>query len=138
MEPDFTEGRIQLGIFLIKAGRLDEAEKHCLAVLELEPNHRIAWNNLGVVRMRRALKIEDPETREKALDLALATFDDIIDRFPEYARGYGNRATIRIARRSWAAAIEDLRKALELDPNYAEAKRNLQILLSRVPGKPNK
>ncbi|MEN8150402.1 MAG: alkaline phosphatase family protein [Planctomycetota bacterium] len=138
IDPDFTEGRIQLGIFLIKTGRYEEAETHCLEVIRLEPNHRIAWNNLGVIRMRRALKIEDPQRQEEALDLALSTFNDIIERFPDYPRGYGNRATIRIARRQFPLAIEDLKKALEIDPDYEEAKRNLQTLTSRIPGKPAK
>jgi tetratricopeptide (TPR) repeat protein len=133
VDPDYLEGRIQLGLLLIRSGRFDEAEEHCRAVIRFEPMHRIAWNNLGVIQLKRAARIEDPQRREEALDKALATFNSMVERFPNYPKPYLNRAQIRIARRQFDLGIEDLNKALELDPDYEEAKAWLKQLNRRPP-----
>jgi tetratricopeptide (TPR) repeat protein len=134
-EPGFSEGRIQLGLHLIRTQRLTEAEQQFRAVVELEPRNRIAWNNIGVIHLRVAAAIRDPQTREEAFDQALETFNTIIERFPSYAKGYGNRAKIYILRRQFPLAVADLQKALELDPEYEDAKAQLAALRGRTPRK---
>jgi len=131
VEPGFTQGRIQLGLILIRTGRPVKAEKQFREVVRLEPRNRVAWNNIGVIQLRIATSIKDPQRREEALDKTLETFDTIIERFPKYAKGYGNRAKIRLLRHQFPQAVEDLKKALELDPGYEEAKKQLEALAQR-------
>jgi tetratricopeptide (TPR) repeat protein len=133
VEPEFTEGRIQLGLLLIRTRRLGEAEKLFRDVVELEPRNRVAWNNLGVVQLRVANVIRDPQNREEAFDKALATYDTIVERFPAYAKGYYNRAQIRVVRGQYSLAVKDLEKAIELEPDYDDAKAALKAIRAKPP-----
>jgi tetratricopeptide (TPR) repeat protein len=78
--------------------------------------------------MNRALKLPDPQRREEAMDRALQHLDETIEKFPNYAVAWFNRAELRRFRGQAEAAIEDLEKAIELDPDYDLAKNRLQAI----------
>ncbi len=52
---------------------------------------------------------------------AIADFDRLIDYCPDYAEGYNQRAFAHFIRRDYAAALDDLDRALELAPMHVAA-----------------
>ena len=109
-----------------------EAEVHFRTVVEFQPEFIKAWNNLGVTLLRLAYVTRmDPQEREKAYDRAIETFTQILSRFPDYAnkhKTYYNRGLIYSFRGQVDLAVRDANKALELKPDYEEAKKLLRSL----------
>jgi tetratricopeptide (TPR) repeat protein len=129
LEPDFLEARNRLGIHLLDQGRFAEAATHFQAAVDLDPRYLKAWNNLGVSLLRHAAQIrDDPRSREEILDRALRTFDLTIERFPGYPKPFYNRARLRLIRGQRDLAARDAAMALELDPDYPDARRLQQFL----------
>lgn len=50
--PELTAPRVDLGIALHRAGRLDDAERQLGLALEASPDHPIAHNELGIVQRK--------------------------------------------------------------------------------------
>ena len=59
-------------------------------------------------------------------DDALAYLQANVDYYPKSARSYLVMAQAHLAKQDKAGAIKDLEKALELDPNNAQAKTQLE------------
>jgi tetratricopeptide (TPR) repeat protein len=128
LEPDFLGARHRLGIHLLSRGSPEEAAEHFQAAVDLDPEYLRAWNNLGVALLRHAARLEDPRAREAALDRALETLDQAVERFPDYPKPYFNRARLRALRGQEDLAAADARRALDLDVEYEEARRLLEQL----------
>ncbi|MHC4472396.1 MAG: alkaline phosphatase family protein [Planctomycetota bacterium] len=132
LEPDFPEARNRLGILLLGRKEFAEAETHFRTVVEFQPDYIRAWNNLGVALLRNAaLSDMDPQEREETYDRAIETFTEILERFPQYQnkhKTYYNRALIYRFRGQKDLAFRDARRALELKPDYEEAKKLLRLL----------
>lgn len=58
----------------------------------------------------------------------LADFDSALNLQPDYAYRYSSRAYIRAAYKDYDGALEDYRKAVEMDPQDAVAQNNLGML----------
>lgn len=58
----------------------------------------------------------------------LADFDSSLNLQPDYAYRYSSRAYIRAAYKDYNGALEDYRKAVEMDPQDAVAQNNLGML----------
>ncbi len=73
-------------------------------------------------------------TAEKAgmLDLASDFFGDVIEFAPDFAEGYNRRAGLEYKRGEYNAALEDLNKALELQPRHFGALTGLGLVLERL------
>jgi len=129
LQPTYPEAHNQLGIHLLATHDLDGAIRCFKAAIEIEPQYEKAWNNLGVAQMNRVTEITDPQRREEALDDALETFTKMIERWPTYEKAYYNRAVIYANRQQFRQAREELKVALDLNPDYSEAKE----LQKRLP-----
>ncbi|MCX6006195.1 MAG: tetratricopeptide repeat protein [Chloroflexi bacterium] len=57
-------------------------------------------------------------------DLAIAEYNQAIDRNPKYVAAYNNRGWAYNGKQEWDAAITDLNKAIDLDPKYATSYNN--------------
>ncbi|MCB9717473.1 MAG: tetratricopeptide repeat protein [Myxococcales bacterium] len=93
---------------------------------EVDENNAVAWNNLGT----RYLDAGDTATAMSCFEYAL----QLDARFPEAHLNHG--AALR-ANRQWEPAEAEMRKALELRPNYAEAYFDLGVLYLDADPFPN-
>ena len=150
--PETVRGWIELGRSWIDAGRYPEAEaalqraerlrgdraevhyqlarvatlqaRHQLAAeradraLDREPDHFESWMLLAYVR----LDLKDPKGARAAIERARALAP--ADPRPPYVS-----AQLYIAQRRYQPAIQDLRRALQLKPDFAEAQYVLDRLL---------
>lgn len=57
----------------------------------------------------------------RKLDLALATMDEALELLPDYGEGYKERGRIKMLLNDKAGSMDDLKKALENDPEAAKA-----------------
>ena len=67
--PDVSGPRIDLGIAAHQAGDLEAAEQHLLAALELNPDHPVVHNELGIIYRKTGRFQEARKSYESALDV---------------------------------------------------------------------
>ena len=65
--PDVSGPRIDLGIAAHQAGELEAAEGHLLAALELNPDHPVVHNELGIIYRKTGRFAEARRSYEAAL-----------------------------------------------------------------------
>ncbi len=65
-------------------------------------------------------------------DLAGDFYDDVIEFAPDFAEGWNRRAALGYARGEYAAAMEDLGIAIELQPRHFGALVGLGLVLERL------
>lgn len=132
-------------------GDLDSAKKDFLKLLKLAPENPVALANLGSIEIRqshfakaenylkRALH-QQPEAApvwltlgelyftEDKIDAALAALSQAVLYDPKSAAAH-NYLGITISKKGWLMGAEDeLRKAVSLKPDYAEAQFNLALM----------
>lgn len=90
-------------------------------VLEQNPNHEIAWHNLGLVEHVTGRHAQAVEYIGKAIDLK-----------PDYARAYANLTAILREARQFDAARETAERAVRLDPGFAPSHNNLGNVLEDI------
>ena len=100
-------------------GRIHGASKHWEAaqadfeqVLALNPFSEEAMLSIGQLLVEQG-----------KLDEALSYFDGLIEDEPTFARAYSERGRVRNLKGDKQGAIEDLKKAIELNPKGEEAQR---------------
>ena len=117
LAPRDPECHYKLGLACNEMGDLTNAVEQLTEVVRLEPRHVLAWYNLGLAQNSLG-------GRDAALDsLAHA---EVVD--PEDARIPYARATILAQLGETKRATAAVRRALELNPAYPEAKQLLQTL----------
>src|SRR6516165_992640 len=143
---DLTSGFSQ-ALALQRGGRLGEAEKKCLQILEGQPNHFDSLHLLGVIYHQRgnhaeavrqidvALQINPKAAFAhinrgaalrglKRLDEALASYDQALALKPDYAMAFYNRGNVLQQLKRLDEALASYDKALALKPDHAEAFNN--------------
>jgi tetratricopeptide (TPR) repeat protein len=130
LEPTDAKTRYQLGLALMRAGRLEEAERQMLRSLDLDPNRGATYNT--VVQLAHRLRqpgmvslfspmVRDVEARLRdELALWRHTWDQ-----PEDAAGYLAMARFLIRTANPARAESQLEWALRLRPGWKEAETEL-------------
>jgi len=83
-------------------------------VLEQNPNHEVAWHNLGLVEHMTGRHAQAAQYIGKAIDLK-----------PDYARAYANLIAVLRETRQFEAARETAERAIRLDPGFAPSHNNL-------------
>ncbi|MHB2167372.1 tetratricopeptide repeat protein [Alsobacter sp. R-9] len=53
-----------------------------------------------------------------ALDLALPVLDDLVEAFPDWAEAWNKRGTLHFVEKRDAAAVDDIARALQLEPRH--------------------
>jgi Flp pilus assembly protein TadD len=94
---------------LHQAGRLEEAEKLYRKVLDADPYHSAAFNNLANLLYVRGEFSE-----------AINRYRDAVSNRPDFAEAWANLAGALKRHGDFDDAIEAARKALSLKPNFAE------------------
>lgn len=109
-----------LGLALYAQGKADQSIAEFRAALRLRPDFAEAHNDLGVALANRG-----------DIDGAIGAFLNAVRAKPTQAPSHYNAAVLLAAKGDTAAAVTHLERALELVPNYSDARRELEKLRSR-------
>jgi len=120
------EQSLSQALDLSESGRLDEAEQLLRPILQQQHNHQDALTLLGMI----AVKKGDPRAGE-LLDRAAAAYRQLIADLPQ-AKWYYNLAMVLRYRGLKEQALEAVRQAIALKPEYFEAWNNLGNLLEEA------
>ena len=66
---DKARAYFEMGNRLLRQGDLQKASQHFLVVIDLEPGHIEAYNNLGVVRFKQGRNEDAREAFQKVLEI---------------------------------------------------------------------
>jgi Flp pilus assembly protein TadD len=123
VDPDNLPALVNLGVTEYRLGQYDEAERLLQSSLRLKPDHPTAWLNLGILYLDRDQTM--PALAALAQAVVHAPSDPV-------ARNY---LGVAAGRNGWFDAAEsELRRAVELRPEYADAHFNLAVFcLERNP-----
>jgi tetratricopeptide (TPR) repeat protein len=103
-----------LGVALLRAGKVDEAIDICRKAVELAPEIALAYSNLG-----NAL-------RDKGqFDEAIEQYEKALDRDPSLDLVHNNLGGILANQSKFDLAVLHFEKALEINPEFSDAKNNL-------------
>lgn len=123
VEPSNLPALVNLGATEYRLGNIDEAERLLRRSLQIKPDNPTAWLNLGIIYLER----NEPMRSLAAVAQAVvhAPNDPV-------ARNY---LGVAAGRNRWFDAAEsELRRAIELSPDYADAHFNLAVFcLERTP-----
>ncbi|HZW24572.1 MAG TPA: tetratricopeptide repeat protein [Gallionella sp.] len=117
LAPHDAEVQNNLGVFLRKRGRLDEALACIKASLEAKPKFAEGYLNLGVVLFDLGRFDEAVSGLKQALNLK-----------PEYAEAYNAMGAALRELGAFSEAESACRRALEINPQYADAYCKLGLL----------
>ena len=109
------------GIAAHKEGKLEEAKKLYNSILEVEPNHLDANNNLGVA-LNRLGKLDEAEI----------CFKKVINLNPNMAEAHNNLGRILLEINKLSEAEASFIKAATLKPDYLSAYYNLGVTLIKL------
>jgi Flp pilus assembly protein TadD len=123
LEPDNVPALVNLGASEFRLGQLEESERHLRRSLVLKNDNATAWLNLAIVLLQR----------DQAM-AALAAAAQAAALKPNDAMAH-HYLGLSASRLGWLETAEtELRRAIELQPDYAEAHFNLAVFcLGRRP-----
>ena len=94
--------------------KIEDAQELYNQVLELNPNHLDAHNNIGII-------LQNAGQYQKAIKC----FEKAIEIDPNYKNAYNNLGSAFKDLQEYQKAIKYFEKAIEIDPNYLDAYNNL-------------
>ncbi|HET7062973.1 MAG TPA: tetratricopeptide repeat protein [Rudaea sp.] len=123
-----------LGQNVIRRGRYDDYRRALAAfqrAVALDPDYGAAWAALALAQSSVAdFAATNPGERSAAKLEALATADKAIAVAPELADGYAIRAHLRRNQLwDWTGAVQDLERALALEPNKTDTLQPYGLML---------
>jgi tetratricopeptide (TPR) repeat protein len=123
LAPENASALINLGLIAYREKRLPDAEKLLTRAVRAGPESGAAWLILGITRYDA-----------RNLDGALAALAQAVWLAPKDARAHQYFGATLGAKGWYSGAEDEMRKALEIDGNYADAHYNLALLyLQRDP-----
>ena len=90
-----------------RLGNLDQAVKDLNHALELDPNYKHPYIDLGLVEKNR-----------RNYDHAIAYYDRALEIDPEFAKAYYNRGNVYWYQDRYDRAVMDYDQAIDIDPDY--------------------
>jgi TolB-like protein len=125
-----------LGQGIFRRGRYEDFS-HAMAAfqraVQLDPTYAPAYAALAYAENSVADFCEDSERRAELQMEALASANHAVALAPELADGYVIRGRLRSRNLwNWVGALQDLERALELDPNSSEARLQYGLVLQYV------
>jgi tetratricopeptide (TPR) repeat protein len=123
LDPNHVDARINLGVALKKAGRIDEAINQLEQALRIEPDNAKAHNDLGTCLALVPGRLQD----------AIGEYQEALKFNPDYLQAYNNLGTA-FARTPGrlAEAIPEYEAALKIEPNSVVVKVNLALALVKL------
>jgi Tfp pilus assembly protein PilF len=108
--PPKAKSEMDKGMDAFTKGDLKKADEKLQKAVEIYPKYAMAWNNLGVVRMR-----------EKDTDGAKSAWLKCIEADDKFPSGYLNLARVSMMEKNLPEAESYIKKSLITDPNNSEA-----------------
>ena len=150
-----VEEMFQYGVNAHQNGKLKEAEKLYKSILDVDPQHLDANNNLGILLFSLGKTQEAEKIYKKVIELKpdhlnacnnLGILLHELDRLdeaeklyrkaikikPNYAEAYSNLGNTLQKLKKLDEAEVNYRKALDFNPDYIDARNNLGVLLSKL------
>ena len=147
--PDAWGGENNLGIALMKAGRVDDAMLHFQKAVQLNPDFEGAHYNFGVALLEKGQLSEAADQLQKALvlnprhsessnylglicaqrgrlDEAMALFQQALAINPHFADAHNNLGSVFALKGQLDAAISQFQEALNEQPDFSGARNNLE------------
>ncbi len=118
VSPDNADDRLKLAQGLYRIGDLDAALDECRMALKLKSNNARAYLQLGVTLMAKQ------DRHEAALALMEAIMLD-----PELTQAHYSLGNVQHSLGNLTAAVQSYRRALELQPNFLDARYRLALAL---------
>ncbi|MCG3773895.1 MAG: hypothetical protein JW395_0712 [Nitrospira sp.] len=118
LSPDSADDRLKLAQGLYRIGDLDAALDECRMALKLKSNNARAYLQLGVTLMAKQ------DRHEAALALMEAIMLD-----PELTQAHYSLGNVQHSLGNLTAAVQSYRRALELHPNFLDARYRLALAL---------
>lgn len=118
----FEEAYNARGIIRIYLKNYEEALTDFNTAIKLNPKYDAAFSNRGTVWTIKGDYAKAKENFDMALQLN-----------PQSAKAFFNRGNAHIKlNQNYLAAIEDYKKALALDPNYEDARKNMELINKEI------
>jgi tetratricopeptide (TPR) repeat protein len=119
LQPDYANAHCNLGLALVKQGRIDEAVARYERALALQPDYAEAHYNLGILLNEQGQR-----------DAAIGHFARTLALKPDYADAHNNLGIALAATGQIEEAVAHYKRALALNPNDAKAHNNLGLALA--------
>ncbi len=116
----------------VAAGLLDQlrAAKEPEAATALEQRIWDTWSRSGEPESDKLMQQGTVLMRTGRLDVALATFDALIQRRPDHAEAWNKRATLHYMLGNMDASLADIDKVLALEPRHFGALSGIGLIRS--------
>lgn len=118
--PQKARPHYNLGVFLDKQHRTEEAIQHYLQAIQIKPDYAEAHVNLG-----NALN------KQKKTKKAIAHYSQAIRIKPDFAEAYSNLGNVLESMGKTEKAIANYSKALKINPDFEKAHYNLGTILDK-------
>lgn len=119
--PPSPEGNNILGFLRTETGKYDQAVKNYHAAIRMRPDWGIVYANLSETLARQGKPDEAENYLQKAFLIKDVSLNNEI-----LARSSNNLASVYMQKNRTEKAIQYFNKALELKPDFAEARENLK------------
>lgn len=121
LDPDYSDCYVNMGYYYATKGEPQNAITYFKKAISIDPKHFIAYNNLGAAYADQELYAEAIPYYQKALELGFKK------------PGVYHNLGIAFAKTGRPnEAIANIREALRLDPELADAKKNLDEILKKL------
>jgi tetratricopeptide (TPR) repeat protein len=114
--PDDPQGFYQVGMLLLRNGRMEEAREAFENLLRDDPRHTGANYHLGVIAARQG-----------RLDAAVQYFSTALENDPDDPQLHNNLGAVLAQQGRWDRAIDHFSEALRINPDDVKAKQNLTL-----------
>jgi protein O-GlcNAc transferase len=118
LEPESGQEQRELGNCYARTGDLQTAIKHYSRAINLEPNISAHYNDLGLACYELRLLSE-----------AKGAFQEVLRLAPQSVVAYTHLGLLANLAGVSGVAVNMLRRAVDIDPNCAEAQNNLALIL---------
>ena len=99
---------------------------------QIERQIRTEWSRSGSAAMDLLLQRAEKALEDEAFDVALEHLTALTDHAPDFAEGWNVRATALFRSDHYGPALEDIGKALALNPQHFGAMTGLAVILQSI------
>jgi len=121
--PSFLNAYVNLSCTLVQQNQPEVAIQVCQKAIEIAPNNASVWSNLGYAYGQSG------DYQQSSLCTAMCNCLETLDLRPDWAETHRNLGLVYQQFGNLEAAITCLERAIELQPDFEEARRDLEAVL---------